>query len=325
MTSTLDKTQQIPIVEEPAPRSVAPPPGPPRKPRQPRWYPARAKRPPMVPLDPWRRSVALIALTVCGTLCWALLYILVLSGSEQARSQHKLYATMRGELALATAPTGGLIRPGTGVAVLTIPKAGLFDEVVVEGTTSGVTRAGPGHLRTSPLPGQVGVSVIMGRAQAFGAPFANLRALHPGDKIGVTTDQGNFVFAVIDQRREGDPIPDPLPDGKSRLTLATSTGGLTPNHALYVDADLQGTPAIDPGGRPNTLSPSENLLAGEGDTLIYCELFLWLQLLVVLSIAIPWLRHKWGLWQVWLVGTPALIAVVWSASSTAVRLLPNVL
>lgn len=325
MTSTLDKTQQItPVDELPVPRDPTPP-GPPRKPRQPRWHPARAKRPPMVPLEPWRKSVALIAVTVCATLCWALLYILVLSGSEQARSQHKLYATMRGELALATAPVGGVIRPGTGVAVLTIPRADVFDEVVVEGTTSGITRAGPGHLRTSPLPGQPGVSVIIGRAEAFGAPFAHLSALRVGDKVGITTDQGNFVFTVIDQRREGDPVPEPLADGKSRLTLATSTGGLGPSHAMYVDADLRGTPAIDPGGRPNTLSPSENLLAGERDTLIYCELFLWMQLLVLLAVGIPWLRHKWGLWQVWLVGTPALIAVVWGASSTAVRLLPNVL
>jgi sortase A len=42
---------------------------------------------------------------------------------------------------------------------------------VVEGTASSDLLDGPGHLRSTVLPGQVGTSVVMGRAKTYGAPF----------------------------------------------------------------------------------------------------------------------------------------------------------
>ena len=290
-----------------------------------RRLPRRQKRPPMVPLEPWRKTGALISLTVCALTAWVFLYLVVFSAVQHARSQHELYSTFRAELALATGPAGGLIKPGVPVAVLTIPNAHIHNEVVVEGTTSGITRAGPGHLRTTPLPGQPGISIIFGRSQMFGGPFGHVGSLHPGDAIIATTDQGVFQFRVSGVRHAGDPLPDPVATGGGRLTLVTSDGGWTAKHVVYVDATLHGSAAADPGGRINALAPTEKFMAGETEPLTYCEVFLWLQLLVVLSCGIPWLRHKWGLWQVWLVGTPALIAVIWGTSSTAVRLLPNLL
>jgi sortase A len=279
----------------------------------------------MVPLDPWRKTGALISLTIFALTGWVFLYLVLFSAVQHARSQHELYSTLRAELALATAPVGGVIAPGSPVAVLTIPAAQLRNEVVVEGTTSGVTRSGPGHLRTTPLPGQPGVAVLFGRSKTFGGPFAHIGSLHAGDPITVTTDQGVFRFTVSGVRHAGDPLPDAVAAGGGRLTLVASEGGWTADKVVYVDATLQGKAAADPGGRINVLSPSEKLMAGETDPLTFCEIFLWLQLLVVLAFGVPWLRHKWGYWQIWLVGTPALAAVIWGASSTAVRLLPNLL
>ena len=87
------------------------------------------------------------------------------------RVQHDAYATFRTELAQAIAPTGPtdpanpkqLLTPGSPVAILTIPEIGL-NAVVLEGTTGAVLEGGPGHLRDTQLPGQVGFSEITGQA-----------------------------------------------------------------------------------------------------------------------------------------------------------------
>ena len=63
---------------------------------------------------------------------------------------------------------------GEPVALLSIPRLGI-SQVVVEGTASGDTLAGPGHLRDTVLPGQVGTSVVYGRAATYGAPVRRTR------------------------------------------------------------------------------------------------------------------------------------------------------
>src|SRR5207237_128537 len=72
------------------------------------------------------------------------------------------------------------IPSGTAVALLHIPRLGV-NEVISEGTKSSNTLRGPGHLTATPLPGQLGNAVVIGRHSTGGAPFADLRALHPGD------------------------------------------------------------------------------------------------------------------------------------------------
>jgi sortase A len=296
---------------------------PPRRNRRRRRPPA-APRPPAGPLPLWRVIVAVAALTLSALAIWSVLYVLVIGDLQHARSQHELYAKLRAQLASATAPIGGVIKPGAPVAVLTIPSAGLHGEVVVEGTTSGELRAGPGHLRTTPLPGQPGSSVVYGRALSFGAPFARIGRLESGSAITVTTDQGVFHFAVADVRHAGDPWVLPAAGG-STLTLVTSEGGWTANRIVYVDAVLKGKPAADPGGRLNALSPQEKLMAGETDPLTVVQVVLWLQLLVVAAAAVTWLASRWTKWQVWLVALPALLAVLWGLSNAAVRLMPNLM
>ena len=66
------------------------------------------------------------------------------------------------------------------MALLSIPRLRI-SQVVVEGTASGDTLAGPGHLRKTVIPGQVGTSVVMGRAVTYGAPFGDL------DQLGSAT------------------------------------------------------------------------------------------------------------------------------------------
>lgn len=250
-------------------------------------------------------------------------YLLVLSPIQQDRSQTVLYAQARQTLAEISMPTGGKIDPGTPVALLEIPGLQL-SQVVVEGTAGSQLAEGPGHRRTSPLPGQPGTSVLLGRAQTFGAPFKEIGKLQPGDEVTATTGQGKFTYRVDSVRREGDPIPPALARGGSRMVLVSAEGGdLTgPERTLFVDTTLIGEALAAPGGRPRTQLPEEEALSR--DTGVLIELVLWLQVLVLAVGFFAWARIRWGRWETWLVGVPIVVAATWQVyHSGAVALLPN--
>jgi sortase A len=257
-------------------------------------------------------------------------YALGFSALQEQRSQHQLYAKFRGLLdpSSPVAPEiGGVIPPGSPIALLNSPPAGLHNVVVVEGTSSGDLLKGPGHLRDSPLPGQVGQSIVMGKSLTAGAPFAHVTDLKTGDVITVTTGQSTFHFAVSGERVGGSPLPA-VPSGGSVLTLATSAGTgvlghLAPSHVVYVDATLAGKAVPVPVGRPVAVPVSE--LPGHNDPGAWPFLVLWLQGLILASVGSVWAWVRWGRWQTWLVGAPIILGVMWGLSEEAMRLLPNVL
>jgi sortase A len=252
-------------------------------------------------------------------------YLLILSPVQQDRSQTVLYAQARQSLAEISMPTGGKIDAGTPVALLEIPGLDLT-QVVVEGTAGSQLAMGPGHRRTTPLPGQPGVSVLMGRAATYGAPFKEIGKLQQGDEVNATTGQGRFTYRVDGVRREGDATPPPLSRGGSRIMLVSAEGGdLTgPERTVFVDATLTGEAAAAPGGRSRTQLPEEDFLAR--DTTVLIELVLWLQALVLAVGAFAWARIRWGRWETWLVGVPVVVAATWQVyHSGAVALLPNLL
>jgi sortase A len=257
---------------------------------------------------------------------WLLLYALVLSGVQEHSAQNRLYDSIRYSLAEDLTPFGGLIKTGTPVAVVSAPEAGITRAVVVEGTTSGVLRDGPGHQQNTPMPGQAGVSVVMGRSVTFGAPFRHIATMHAGDPITVTTGQGTFRYTVTDVRGNGDPLPPLLSGGASRLTLVTSRGagwrsGWAPGSPVFVDATMHGATQPAPAGRPTTIAPAATEMHGDTGGLVV--LVLLLQGLLILSGAVVWARLRWGLWQAWLGGAPAVVAMLWLISGEAMRLLPN--
>jgi sortase A len=119
-----------------------------------------------------------------------------------------------------------------------------------------------------------------------------------------------------------------VPDGGSVLTLATSRGSgllgrLAPSHVVYVDATLQGKAVVAPAGRPVAVPVSE--LPGRSDPGAWPFLVLWLQALVVATVASVWAWLRWGRWQTWLVGTPIILGVLWAISQQSMRLLPNLM
>jgi len=301
-------------------------------------------RPGGVPTSSERRradSPAALAREAAGNALWILAIFLIgfavwfsfASRLHYDRVQHGAYASFRVNLALATAPTGPtqpgdpskLLAAGTPVAVLSMPTIGLTS-VVFEGSTGLVLEGGPGHLRDTPMPGQPGVSVILGRRTAYGGPFSRLPRLHVGDAFTVTTGQGVATYRVIDLRRQRDPVP-PLPAaGGGRLILVTADGPpLAPSGVLRVDTDLTSTAKPAPAMviSPVNLAPSEQALGTE--PLAWLPLVGWGGVLLAAACFLAWAGQRWGRWQTWIVAVPVLGYLSLTIADQVARLLPNLL
>jgi LPXTG-site transpeptidase (sortase) family protein len=281
------------------------------------------RRPPPWPVT----SLRILALLTLGFL----VAVAVVGPLRHARDQAVLFDDFRVQLADGTAPVGQLdadgrlLAPGAPIALLEVPELGL-SEVVAEGTTSGVLRSGPGHLRSSVLPGQAGTAVLLGRQAAYGGPFGDLSSLGRGDRIVVRTGQGEHTYEVTGRRGPGDPLPAPLQAGQGRLTLVTGSGTpFAPADVLRVDAALvsDAQPAPPRVLTPAALTPAEAPMAGDSDAWITVVLLG--QALLLAVGAVTWLRLRWGRSQVWLVAVPVLGTLGLTTADAVARLLPNLL
>jgi sortase A len=291
--------------------------------------PPKKQRRHFVPMGDGRSAAVWILACLLALSVWFVLYAFVLSALQESRAQTLLYDDLRENLSKATAPLGGQIALGTPLALLDAPAAGIDNVVVVEGSSSAELTEGPGHRSDTVLPGQPGVSVILGRSVMFGAPFRSIDHLKPGDPIIVTTGQGTFTYSVMDVRRPGDPLPAALPTGGSRIVLVSSSGagwrnGWAPQQTVYVDASLtKGKVQEVPPGRPAVAPGAQQPMAGS--TALLVLLVFWLQALLLVAVGVAWTRTRWGLWQTWLVAVPIVLACLWGVTQTAVVLLPNLL
>jgi len=272
-------------------------------------------------------SLLILAVTALGFVAWVGMF----SSLHYDKAQLNAYDTLRVELATGTAPNGPTVpnKPaqplpmGAPVAVLSIPAINLRT-VILQGTTSSVLEDGPGHLRDTVMPGQAGVTVILGRQTAYGGPFGGLASLVPGDSIKVVTGQTVASYQVIDLRRAGDPLPPALASGAGRMILVTADGApLEPSGILYVDAGQTSRPQPSPNVVLPALSPTENAMAT--DPQAWLPIVLWGQLLVLIAFALSWLWTAWGRWQTWVIAVPAVGFLVLSIADQATRLLPNLM
>jgi sortase A len=152
----------------------------------------------------------------------------------------------------ASVPRDLLPSLGDALGVVRIPKIGV-DEVVITGTRRSDLRKGPGHYRSTPLPGQAGNAAIAGHRTTYGAPFGDLDALVPGDRIEVETFQGVFHYEVLPQETaegiSGHAILTPydvqvLDDyGDNRLTLTACHPKYSARQRIVVQAQLVNPPA----------------------------------------------------------------------------------
>ncbi|MDE3203474.1 MAG: class E sortase [Acidobacteriota bacterium] len=278
--------------------------------------------------DGARPAMLRAAALVLGLLsAWLLLFAALLSSLQAHGTQGRLYAMYRSELANETAPYEAPIPVGDPVALMSVARLGIDHLVIVEGTTSSQLRSGPGHEVDTPLPGQVGTSVLMGRSFSYGGPFSGISRLRKGDEIVLTTAQGTFHYQVVDMRHPGAALPRPVAGVTGWLTLITSSGGwlgpLTPGGPVYVDASLARSEAQPvPAALPLLTSAGHAL---RGDTSALVPLIFWIEGLLVAAavVAVGWWR--WGRWQTWLVGVPLLLAASWGVSDSLMQFLPNLL
>ena len=307
----------------PGPAATGTPPLPPRRVPRP--------RPSYAPLTPTQVLVRGVLVSVSVLVLVFLVNLLVVSHITHFAAQQQLRDTYRAQLAAGTAPVSEgdfedhLLDDGAPVAILSIPQLGI-DEVVSEGTSSGVLMQGPGHRRDTVLPGQSGVSVIMGRTAAFGGPFGRLQTLQPGETFTVRTGQGEQTFQVLGVRYAGDPTPPAPVRGESRLILMSARGApYLPTGVAYVDA--RSTAAAQPSGARQTTSmtlpPQAKPLATDMTT-VWALVFA-LQFLVVAELLAVWAYRRVGWRKTWIVFAPVLLLASVFVSDQLVRLLPNLL
>ena len=281
----------------------------------------------LAPSIPNATRMWMLGFAVMASVCiWVIVYLIALSPFFEARAQVVRYGDFRQTLALQTAPIGGVIAPGTPVALLSIPAIGVRDVVVSEGTSSSDLQYGPGHRRDTPLPGQIGTSVLFAKGATFGGPFKNLEKLRASDLITVTTGQGEFTYQIQEVRKAGDPLPPALASGAGRLVLVSSSGdgalgNYAPSGLIFVDAGLKSPAQQYPAHHPSMVPESE--LAFSSDSSAILNLCLSLPLLIAGLVVVVWMRQRWGGWQAWIVGLPIILAGAWLTALTAAALLPN--
>jgi sortase A len=84
---------------------------------------------------------------------------------------------------------------GEAVGRIIIPKLDA-NVVLVNGTTPGALRKGPGIYEDTPFPGTPGTTAIAGHRTTYLAPFRNIDDLRRGDEIVVQMPYGHFTYEV---------------------------------------------------------------------------------------------------------------------------------
>lgn len=314
--------------------TVAPPPADDRTVRRVRPVPGRATSAPPVadrssrPDSQSRRREAIVVaaqgLTLFGLIMLGfVVYLIGISSLEQGRAQRSLRTALHRDLTFGNAWIGGQIPEGAAIAQLVIPRVGV-SQIVVEGTAGGQLKKGPGHLRTSPLPGQPGNVVIAGRRLAYGGPFRHLDQLRRGDQITLTTGQGRARYEVTGvteiSRRARDVIDN---FGDDRLTLISSAPILSAERRLVATAVLQ--TAVQPvrAARPTDIRKDE--LGLQSDRSTAYALLLWAQALLLASLGTAWLRRRWRRWPSYLVAAPVLMLLILLVFDSFTPVLPATL
>ncbi|MCO4256943.1 sortase [Pseudarthrobacter cellobiosi] len=291
----------------------------------------RRATPVRLPPSHTNKAISLGLAMVSVILFGQIINIVIISQVQHSTTQTRLFEELRTGLAEGSAPlgqtdhTGALVAPGTPLALLSIPALDI-QETVVEGTTSRELMDGVGHRRDTPLPGQSGTSVLMGRAAAYGGPLGQLTRLAPGERFTVTTGLGVAEFEVMGHRRAGDPGPS-IPTGdEGRLTLTTAAGAaFLPDGVLRVDAKLlsKAFPKTAPVLYPASLEAAELPLGSDTSDLV--GLLVCLELLILAAMAAVWSWYRWGQRETWLVFLPMLGALSVLTGTQVSLLLPNLL
>jgi sortase A len=249
-------------------------------------------------------------------------YELAFTPLTEQNSQASLLLQFQQSITTTTVDAAGVSpAEGSPVALISIPSIGLT-QVVAEGTTPSDLKVGPGHLMSSPLPGEAGNVVIAGRRTTYGAPFGKLDELHPGDAIKFDTGQGKVTYVVNWIKHVSPGQTDPVLDTTdNRLTLITSDPAFIASGRLVVEASLRGLPLDVSHRRPVLVG---NLDLGlTGDPLGLALGLVWAELLG-LTLFLAWrYRHRWSPEVLYLLTAPVVLILMVLTFSSLDLMLPG--
>lgn len=220
------------------------------------------------------RGLGQTLITVGAVLLLFCVYELWVTNLVTAREQSRLADDLRSSWAepvqrpAAEASAGAVASPvavelGSGVAVLRIPRLGQgwndAPPVVVEGTAVEDLKKGPGRLVGTAQPGEIGNLVISGHRTTYGAPFADLDQLAPGDAVVVESRDRWYTYRVtgteiVSPSAVEVTLPVPKQPGvaptEAVLTLTTCHPRYSARERMVVSAVLEQDSAKADGAPP---------------------------------------------------------------------------
>lgn len=119
------------------------------------------------------------------------------------------------------------------------------DQVLFSGISRETLEKGPGHMTSTPVPGQPGNAVVSGHRTTHGRPFYDLDKLEEGDLIEVETAVGRHVFEIRQKL-----IVEPTdvwvtePKDGAWLTLTTCHPLFSAAERLVVQAEMVAGPNL---------------------------------------------------------------------------------
>jgi sortase A len=87
------------------------------------------------------------------------------------------------------------VKTGDAIGELQIPKIGVSYDVV-QGTDTSTLERGPGHYPATAFPGLGQTVAVAGHRTTYLAPFRNINALAPGDRIVLNMPYARFTYVV---------------------------------------------------------------------------------------------------------------------------------
>ena len=231
---------------------------------------------------------------------------------------------------------------GEAVAIIRIPKVDI-EKAVIEGVSVGALKKAPGHYPSTPMPGQPGNAAIAGHRTTYGAPFYRLDELVPGDRIEVTTKQGDFVYRVTETKIVKPSQNDVLaPTDDNRLTLTTCHPRFSAAQRMIVIAALTNEPAeatappppvTDPADENEDVADDEEPAEVEvpsldddasvsGESVSKWPAIAWGGLAGLIWLVTWLLSKRWGKLAAYAMGTPVFLVVLFVFFENFARLLP---
>jgi LPXTG-site transpeptidase (sortase) family protein len=255
-----------------------------------------------------RRFAVVIFVLAFGSL----MFNQILGPLVHNRAATALEQRLASDLVNGVAPVSNPIAVGSPIGLVEVPNRDIR-AVVVEGSKAEQLAQASGHLIGSALPGQPGVSAILGRSQTYGAEFKNLDQLIVGDEVVVTTGQGVHTYEVIDITVRSARDAAAFQGEGHMLILATVVDS---SNRLVVRATL--TSPVFPAGQATDHQTSLDELGLAGDSSSWSSLALWMLIAALLAAGFPIIVNQVGRRVGWLVVAPIAMWValeVWTAIS----------